>query len=145
MHENFEARLAAHQSAVYQHLRPAQKHVLEQYAAIHGETQDLAIELPTGVGKTLIALLVADFALDNGRAVAYLTGTKQLAEQVEAQASGLANLRVVRFYGGHYPGGDLDDYHQAQAVGVMNYWVYFNSKPKVQPADLLLFEPNLVH
>jgi hypothetical protein len=27
----------------------------------------------------------------------------------------------------------LDDYHQAQAVGVMNYWVYFNSR---QQGDL---------
>ena len=34
----------------------------------------------------------------------------------------------------------LDDYHQAQAVGVMNYWVYFNSSPRVEPADLVIFD-----
>jgi hypothetical protein len=138
--EDFEGRLASHHSAVYHELRPAQRHVLSEYIVSHVETRDLAIQLPTGVGKTLIALLIADYALDQGRAVAYLTGTKQLAEQVEDQAAGLPNLRVERFYGGHYPGSALDDYHQAQAVGVMNYWVYFNASPKVQPADLLIFD-----
>lgn len=34
----------------------------------------------------------------------------------------------------------LDDYHQARAVGVMNYWVYFNSSPRVEPADLVIFD-----
>lgn len=140
MPEDFETRLSGHRSTIYQRLRPAQLHVLREYVDKHLETRDLAIELPTGVGKTLIALLLADFALDRSMAVAYLTGTKQLAEQVQDQASGLASLPVARFYGGHYPGGDLDDYHQAQAVGVMNYWVYFNSSPKVQPADLVIFD-----
>ena len=29
---------------------------------------------------------------------------------------------------------------RAQAVGVMNYWVYFNSKPQVEYADLVIFD-----
>jgi hypothetical protein len=72
--------------------------------------------------------------------VAYLTGTRQLADQVMDQASSLTELDTHRFAGGHYPGAALDDYHQAQAVGVMNYWVYFNSSPRVEPADLVIFD-----
>ncbi len=64
MTEDFGARLGTHASLVYRRLRPAQEHVLSSYAAAHTTTPDLAIELPTGVGKTLIALLVADWALD---------------------------------------------------------------------------------
>ena len=101
---------------------------------------DVGIELPTGEGKTLIGLLIADWALDEGMAVAYLTGTRQLAEQVMDQARSLSELVTHRFAGGHYPGAALDDYHQAHAVGVMNYWVYFNSSPRVEPADLVIFD-----
>jgi hypothetical protein len=137
---NFAERLARHKSPLYEQLREAQAHVLESYAADHLEAADAAIQLPTGVGKTLIALLIADWALDNGRAVAYLTGTNQLADQVLEQARALPGLVIHRFSGGRYPGAALDDYHQAQAIGLMNYWVYFNSRPRVQPADLLILD-----
>lgn len=136
----FRERLRSHASAVYQELRPAQEHVLDVFEHDFATVPDVGIELPTGVGKTLIALLLADRALDEGMSVAYLTGTRQLAEQVEDQAVELRNLVVHRFYGGHYPGAALDDVNQAQAVGVMNYWVYFNSRPRVQPADVIIFD-----
>lgn len=32
----------------------------------HLDTSDVAIEMPTGEGKTLVALLIADYALDQG-------------------------------------------------------------------------------
>jgi len=121
-------------------LRPSQAHVLGQFADEHTATSDLGIELPTGEGKTLIGLLIADWALDEGMSVAYLTGTRQLADQVMGQAASLSGLVAHRFAGGDYPGAALDDYHQAQAVGVMNYWVYFNSNPRVEPADLVILD-----
>ena len=121
-------------------LRPAQRHVLETFAAEHTGTPDLAIGLPTGEGKTLIGLLLADWGLDQGKSVAYLTGTKQLAEQVQRQAAPMTDLPVHLFYGGHYPGAELLACNEAEAVAVMNYWVYFNSSPKVGPADLLILD-----
>jgi hypothetical protein len=136
---NFGERLAGFQSATFKELRPGQRLVLEAYSARHLQTPDLAIEMPTGEGKTLLALLIADYALDRGRSVAYLTGTRQLAERVQNEATELG-LEVVRFAAKDYGGAKLDDYHQAQAVGVMNYWVYFNSKPIPQPADLVIFD-----
>jgi hypothetical protein len=136
---DFEQRLAGFRSPDFPELRPGQRLVLAKYAAEHLATPDLAIEMPTGEGKTLLALLIADWALDQGRSVAYLTGTRQLAEHVEDEA-GKLGLDVVRFAARDYGGARLDDYHQAQAVGVMNYWVYFNSRPVPQPADLLIFD-----
>lgn len=136
---DFAARLAAFASTDFTELRPGQKLVLDAYAADHLATADLAIEMPTGDGKTLLALLIADWALDQGHSVAYLTGTRQLAEHVENEA-GRLGLEVVRFAGREYGGAKLDDYHQASAVGVMNYWVYFNSRPVVKPADLVIFD-----
>lgn len=139
MAPDFDARLTAFGSAAFKELRPGQRQVLTAYAAEHLDADDLAIEMPTGEGKTLLALLIADWALDQGRSVAYLTGTRQLAERVEAEAAKLG-LDVARFAARDYGGAKLDDYHQAQAVGVMNYWVYFNTRPVPQPADLVIFD-----
>jgi len=125
--EDFRERLRALGSAKYTDLRGAQAHVLSAYAQGFESAPDVAIELPTGVGKTLIALLLADYALDRGWSVAYLTGSNVLSEQVEIQARDVPGLSTHRFWGGHYPGAALDDYHQAQAVAIMNYWVYFNA------------------
>jgi hypothetical protein len=140
MENDFAKRLAAFGSPLYRDLFPAQAYVLSRYAADHFDSRDIAIELPTGVGKTLIALLLADHALERGMAVAYLTGSNVLAQQVETQARALPGLVAHRFWGGHYPGAALDDYHQAHALGIMNYWVYFNSSPKVDPADVVIFD-----
>ncbi|MEU8911750.1 DEAD/DEAH box helicase family protein [Streptomyces nigrescens] len=136
---DFEQSLADFESARFTKLRPGQRQVLAAYAEQHLDTPDLAIEMPTGEGKTLLALLIADHALTRGWSVAYLTGTRQLAERVEEEAEALG-LDVVRFASKDYGGAKLDDYHQAQAVGVMNYWVYFNSKPVPRPADLIIFD-----
>ena len=95
--------------------------------------------MPTGEGKTLVALLIADYALDEGYSVAYLTGTRQLAEQV-AQESELLGLSSVQFSGRRYPASALSRYHDAQVVGIMNYWVYFNSSPVPEPADLIILD-----
>jgi hypothetical protein len=136
---DFAQRLADFESSTFTELRPGQKLVLEEYAANHMTTADLAIEMPTGEGKTLIALLIADWALEQGLSVAYLTGTRQLAERVEQEAE-LLGLDVVRFSGKNYGGAKLDDYHQAEKPGIMNYWVYFNSNPVPQPADLVILD-----
>ncbi len=113
----FAGRLAAFASDDFRKLRPGQKLVLDEYAAEHLQTADLAIEMPTGDGKTLLALLIADWALDQGWSVAYLTGTRQLAEHVEAEAARLG-LESVRFAARDYGGAKFDDYHQA------NGWRY---------------------
>ncbi|MDJ1132019.1 DEAD/DEAH box helicase family protein [Streptomyces iconiensis] len=136
---DFEQNLTDFESSRFARLRPGQRQVLAAYAEQHLDARDLAIEMPTGEGKTLLALLIADHALSRGWSVAYLTGTRQLAERVEEEAEALG-LEVVRFAAGEYGGAKLDDYQQAQSVGVMNYWVYFNSNPVPKPADLVIFD-----
>jgi Rad3-related DNA helicase len=108
---DFEQNLVDFGSARFTQLRPGQRQVLAAYADQHPDTADLAIEMPTGEGKTLLALLIADHALSRGWSVAYLTGTRQLAERVEKEAEDLG-LDVVRFAAKDYGGAKLDDYHQ---------------------------------
>jgi len=137
---NFQEQLDSFDGNTFGSLRAPQLDVLTQYDAMYQTSSDIGIELPTGAGKTLVALLIADYGLERGLRVAYLTGTRQLTNQVLAQSEGLPGLDVRQFSGGNYPAADLLAYNQAAAVGVMNYWVYFNASPKVQPADVLIFD-----
>lgn len=128
-----------HRSTSIPELWPWQDEVLAKYAGAEG---DAAVELPTGAGKTLIGLLVGeDHRKATGRRVAYLTGNKQLAQQVERQARDL-DFPVVRFEG---PKDGWDQktvrkYNFGQAIGIMNYWNYFNASPGVEPADKLILD-----
>lgn len=73
--------------------------------------------------------------------MAYLAGNKQLAQQVERQARDLG-LSVVRFQGpkDSWAAGDVRQYNWGGAIGVMNYWNYFNENPGVDPAALLVLD-----
>jgi hypothetical protein len=136
---DFARRLSSFGSGRYKELREAQAAALANYGE-HVDTRDVAIELPTGYGKTLVALLIADFVLERGMTVAYLAGTNQLVDQVIEQANDLPGLDIVRFSSKRYPPASLAKYHGAKAVGIMNYWTYFNTSPKVEAADLVIFD-----
>ncbi|MCI4359773.1 MAG: DEAD/DEAH box helicase, partial [Thermoplasmata archaeon] len=60
-----------------------QADILRSYAQNHIETSDVSLELPTGSGKTLVGLLIAEFRrrIRRERAL-YLCPTRQLAFQV---------------------------------------------------------------
>ena len=103
---------------------------------------DAAVELPTGTGKTLVGLLAGEAFRQRGTGpVAYLAGNKQLAQQVERHARELS-LPVVRFQGrkDSWAPGDVRRYSWGEAIGVMNYWNYFNENPGVDPAGLLILD-----
>lgn len=132
------AELSSHQ---FSELRPAQASALLTYAASNTQTKDLAIELPTGAGKSLIALLIGEAWRREGKRVAILTGNKTLARQMEneAQALGLMPIRMEG-PGRDIPAGSKRTYHRSQGIAIMNYWVYFNQNPVIDPADLLFMD-----
>lgn len=128
-------------AAAFPILRPAQISALNSYSADHTTTPDLAIELPTGAGKSLIALLICEAWRREGATVAVLTGNKTLARQMEAEGRSLG-VPVERFEGAgsSIPLPSRRRYHRAQAIGVMNYWVMFNQNPAIDSADLLIID-----
>jgi hypothetical protein len=133
--------LAELASARFSHLRDSQRAALDAYAAQHTTSPDLAVELPTGAGKSLIALLICEAWRREGASVAILTGNKTLARQMEGEAD-LLGVPVVRFEGpGHeIPLPERRRYHRARAVAVMNYWVLFNQNPVLDAPDLLVVD-----
>src|SRR4051794_4217500 len=85
-------------STEFTELRPAQTAVLDAYQASFTDARDLAVELPTGAGKTLIALLIAEAWRREGRSAAILTANKTLARQMQAEGE-LLGIEVVRMEG----------------------------------------------
>lgn len=125
----------------FRQLRRAQEHVLAEYAKNFPNTRDLAVELPTGAGKTLIALLIASAWLAEGRKVAILSANKTLARQMAAEGRDLkVPVAYMEGRGVDIPIAERRAYQRAQSVGIMNYWVYFNQNPVVDRADLLVMD-----
>lgn len=116
--------------------------VLRAYAAGRLGTPDLALELPTGTGKTLPGLVIAEYARRVRPArVAYACPTVQLARQVAARADleGVAAVVLVRSHH-DWPVPDEARYEAAEAIAITTYSTVFNSSPKLAPPDLLIFD-----
>ena len=138
---DFEQYLEDLSSNKFQQLWPAQKHILESYNTEFRDTKDIGIELPTGAGKTLIALLIGGKWLESGKKVVILSANKTLARQMrtEAEVLGLP-VAYMEGRGEDIPAARRRSYQRAKAIGIMNYWVYFNQNPVVDPADLVVMD-----
>lgn len=138
---DYELFLSSFNSGKFKALWPAQQHTLQQYNDTYRSTSSLAVELPTGGGKTPIALLIAEAWRRNGKKVAILSANKTLAKQMHKEGT-LLGVPVLLFEGRgvDIPSKDRRAYHRANNIAVMNYWVYFNQNPVLDPADLLIMD-----
>ncbi|MBP2322621.1 hypothetical protein JOF56_003006 [Kibdelosporangium banguiense] len=116
--------------------------ILREYRLKHTESTDVALELPTGTGKTIPGLVIADWVRRVRRQrTAYACPTQQLARQV-ASIAAREGVPVSLLVGSHqrWPADAENRYVAAEAVAVTTYSSVFNSSPKLAPADLLLFD-----
>ena len=116
--------------------------VLRAYAEKHQSTSDLALELPTGTGKTLPGLLIAEWVRRKEEGpVIYATPTKQLANQVfaTAKAEGVPACLLI---GSHHEWSATDesDVVGGEALAITTYNSIFNSSPKLPDARLILLD-----
>src|SRR5690606_7392787 len=101
---------------------------------------DVALQSPTGSGKTLVGLLIAEWRRRSRREqVVYLCPTNQLVHQVGAQARTQYGIDVLTFTGpkSSYDEADKAAYLMANAVAVTSYSALFNVKP-------FFLNPNLI-
>jgi hypothetical protein len=116
--------------------------MLRQYHSSHVQTPDVALELPTGAGKTLPALLIAEWRRSTvGGRVAYACPTVQLAHQVHAEAI-RQGIDAVTLLGPHrdWETADSAKYEGARALAVTTYSAIFNSHPALGQPGTLLFD-----
>lgn len=119
-----------------------QEKMLEEYAPRHVSTKDLGIQLPTGAGKTLIGLLIAEYrrrAFDE-RAV-FVCPTKQLCHQVARQATAYG-INTVTLVGRqrNYDPIEFLDYQRNRTVAITTYSGIFNTNPKINDPEVLVFD-----
>jgi len=115
--------------------------LLRTYVDEHTTTPDLAIEGPTGTGKTLPGLVIADWLRRTGGRVAYACPTRQLARQVSVMAS-REGVPAVVLVGpaASWSVADQTRYESAESLALVTYSTLFNSNPKLAQPEVLLFD-----
>ncbi|MCC6348795.1 MAG: DEAD/DEAH box helicase [Candidatus Eisenbacteria bacterium] len=124
-----------------QGLLSQQADVLREYARVGVGLDDVAIQLPTGSGKTLVGLLIAEWRRRKfGERVLYLCPTRQLVNQVVANATAKYGLKLNGFTGSRrdFDPARSSEYVSAEAVGVATYSAIFNSNPFFEDPQVLV-------
>jgi Rad3-related DNA helicase len=120
-----------------------QADILRYYEDKAIEQDNVAIELPTGSGKTLVGLLIAEFRRRNyGEKVLYLCPTKQLVNQVVEISNKNYGINTISFTGSHknYSDPDKFSYKNGEAVAVSTYSSLFNTNPWFEEPDLIILD-----
>ena len=122
---------------------PHQKEMMRTYASEAMDLSDVALQLPTGSGKTLVGLLIAEWRRrKNEERIVYLCPTRQLVNQVVEQAEGKYGLTIRGFTGSHrdYDPTAKAEYHNTDRVAVTTYSSLFNTNPFFNNADVLILD-----
>lgn len=107
------------------------------------DKKTIALELPTGSGKTLVGLLIGEYRRrKNKEKVLFLCPTNQLVHQVVEQANSKYGLKAVAFCGKQkdYLPKDKSSFLMADAIGVTTYSSFFAVHSFFQDVDILIMD-----
>lgn len=122
---------------------PHQQELMHLYTETALNEPDVALQLPTGSGKTLVGLLIGEWRRKKfGEKIVYLASTKQLVNQVVEQAEEKYGLTVHKFIGSskEYNPVAKADYKSGAAIAVTTYSGLFNSNPYFDDADVIILD-----
>ncbi|NMO17429.1 DEAD/DEAH box helicase [Pyxidicoccus fallax] len=120
-----------------------QADMLRAYHQLPLDERDVALQLPTGSGKTLVGLLIAEWnRLKHGRRVAFLCPTRQLAHQVVEQATNKYGIEAKVFTGPQrdFTPAARSAYLGGECVAVTTYNGLFNTNPFFDNAEVAVFD-----
>lgn len=120
-----------------------QKQIIRLYVEKGIDEADVALQLPTGSGKTLVGLLIAEWRRKKYKEkIIYLCPTKQLVNQVVEQARNKYGIMVRGFTGSknEYDSVGKAEYQNADCVAVTTYSSLFNVNPYFNDADVLILD-----
>ncbi|MGW2307755.1 DEAD/DEAH box helicase family protein [Actinomadura luteofluorescens] len=115
---------------------------LRRYANDHRESADVALELPTGSGKTLVGLLISEWRRRTlGQRIVYACPTKQLARQVlqKANDQGIPSVLLIGPHG-DWDQAELIRYTRGDVTAITTYSTIFNLNSHLADAQTLVFD-----
>jgi hypothetical protein len=120
-----------------------QGQVLRNYVAEALNVPDVALQLPTGSGKTLVGLLLAEWRRRKfNERIVYLCPTRQLVHQVAEEASSKYGLSIEPFTGQikSYTPESKTSYQDGERVAVTTYNSLFNTNPFFENPDIIIVD-----
>ena len=109
----------------------------------HVDMRDIALELPTGSGKTLVGLLIAEWRRRTKRErCVLLCPTKQLVHQVVEQAKEKYGINALDFSGSkhQYPEANRTALKNRESRGIATDSALFNTNPFFNDIQTLIFD-----
>ena len=107
------------------------------------EKRTVALELPTGSGKTLVGLLIGEYRRrKNKEKILFLCPTNQLVHQVAEQANLKYGLKAIAFCGKQkdYSPKDKSSFLMSEALGVTTYSSFFALNSFFKDVDVLIMD-----
>lgn len=120
-----------------------QADVIREYMREGLNHPDVALQMPTGSGKTLVGLLIGEWRrLSRSERVVFLCPTNQLVHQVVEQGREKFGLQLSAFTGskGEYDPKDIGDFHGAATIAVTSYSALFNTSPFFTNAQVIILD-----
>ncbi|MCW3999519.1 MAG: DEAD/DEAH box helicase family protein [Candidatus Bathyarchaeota archaeon] len=119
-----------------------QADVLRDYQKSYIKAKDVSIELPTGSGKTLVGLLIAEYRRRILRErILYLCPTKQLAYQVGKKSEEYSiPAKVLVGRRRDFNPIDVSSYRSGKSVAISTYSGLFNSNPEFDDAQTIILD-----
>ena len=116
--------------------------MLEEYNK-NMDKKTVALELPTGSGKTLVGLLIGEYRRrKNKEKILFLCPTNQLVNQVVEQSNMKYGLKAVSFCGKQkdYLPTDKNRFLMADAIGVTTYSSFFARHSFFDDVDVIIMD-----
>lgn len=120
-----------------------QGELMRSYASQAINASDVALQLPTGSGKTLVGLMIAEWRRRKfNERIVYLCPTRQLVNQAVEQAANQYGLSVNGFTGSikSYDPQAKAEYKNSKRVAVTTYNSLFNTNPFFLSPDVIIID-----
>lgn len=127
----------------YEGMLPHQADVTRKYCNDSLSETDVALQLPTGSGKTLVGLLIGEWRRRKfEERILYVCPTNQLVHQVVNEAKIKYGLRVNAFTGkkSEYPSSAKREYRSSERIAVTNYSSLFNTSPYFTDPQVIILD-----
>ncbi|MFT8600350.1 MAG: DEAD/DEAH box helicase family protein [Leuconostoc pseudomesenteroides] len=120
-----------------------QSEIIDIYHKKHESQPNVAIQLPTGSGKTLTGLIIGEYRRRKyEEKVVFVCLNNLLVQQVFDQANEMYGIPAVKFTGSrkNYSKESISNYNQNKSIFITNYSSVFNNNSFFSDANTFIFD-----